>query len=134
MSNYIVTKKTALEAVEISICSDGIIRVKFRKNSEIIPSILQEMYDKLHQMTDGKKYAYIYYMEDGSVTFTNEGTKYSREHERDLPKKCNAAIVKSLAHRLLGNFYLKKKLHYPSKLFKTMEEAEEWCYQYIKQD
>ncbi|MCD6016922.1 MAG: hypothetical protein K0S53_43 [Bacteroidetes bacterium] len=132
MSNYIVTKKTTLAAVELSMCNDGIVRVMFRKNSEIIPTILQEMYDKLNEMTQGKKYPYIYYMEDSSVVFTNEGTKYSREHELDVPKTCNAAIVKSLAHRLLGNFYLKKNLQYPSKIFRTMEEAEKWCFQQLK--
>lgn len=129
MSNYIVIKKSETQAVEIAICSDGIIRVMFKKNTEIGPSEFKELFKTYNAIVEGKSYPYIYYVEDGSVIFTNEGRAYSKENEFSFPKICNAYVVKSLAHKLIANFYLKfNKPFYPSKVFTTMDEAEAWCF------
>jgi hypothetical protein len=133
MSNYIVIKKSETPAVEISICSDGIIRVMFKRNTEIGPPEFKELFEKYNSLVEGKSYPYIYFVEDSSVIFTNEGRVYSKEHEFSFPKICNAYVVTSLAHKLIANFYLKfNKPSYPSKVFTNMKNAEEWCFQQLK--
>jgi hypothetical protein len=128
MSNYIVIKKNETDALEISMCSDDIMRVMFKKNTEIEPPIFKEMFEKFNVMIEGKKYPYIYFVEDSSVIFTNEGREYSKQNELAFPKICNAFVVKSLAHKLIANFYLKfNKPVYPSKVFNNMADAEAWC-------
>ena len=134
MSNYRVIKKTETNALEISMCSDGIIRVMFKKNTEIEPPIFKEMFEKFNDMIEGEKYPYIYFVEDSSVIFTNEGREYSKQNELAFPKICNAFVVKSLAHKLIANFYLKfNKPVYPSKVFSNMADAEAWCFEQYKE-
>lgn len=132
MFSYIIIKKEETNASYISMCSDGIIRVLFKRNQEIDPIVLKELFDKFNEMTDGVSYPYIYSAEDGSVTFTTEGNVYSKQHQHLFPKICSAFVTKSLAQRLIANFYLKiNKPENPSKLFKTLEEAEIWCFEQI---
>lgn len=132
MSNYIVTKKTELENVEISMCSDGIIRVMFKKKAEINSEVFKEIFGKYNEMVNGKKYPFIYFAEDGSVTVTSDGRDYAKKEEYSFPKLCNAVIVRSLAHKLLASFYFKiNKPVFPFKVFSSMAEAEDWCFQEV---
>lgn len=133
MSSYIVIKKEETSAAYISICSDGIIRVLFKKNKEIDPDALRELFEKFNKMVNGLKYPFIYFAEDGSVVFTTEGNTYSKENQHVFPKTCSAFVTKSLAQRLIANFYLKiNKPANPSKLFKTQAEAENWCLEQLE--
>ncbi len=133
MSNYIVIKKVETDVAHISMCDDAIVRVMFKKNTEIGPPEFKELFEMYNSLVEDKSYPYIYYVEDGSVIFTNEGRVYSKENEFSFPKICNAYVAKSLAHKLVANFYLKfNKPTYPSKVFTTMEDAEEWCFQQLK--
>ena len=134
MPTYHVIKKIETSATEISMCSDDIMRVMFKKNTEIDPPIFKEMFEIFNGLIEGKRYPYIYFVEDSSVIFTNEGREYSKQNELAFPKICNAFIVKSLAHKLIANFYLKfNKPVYPSKVFSNMADAETWCLEYYNQ-
>ncbi|HRF99912.1 MAG TPA: hypothetical protein PKZ75_02275 [Bacteroidia bacterium] len=133
MSSYIVIKKEETESAYISMCSDGIIRVLFKRDKEISPSVLKPLFEKINEMVQGVSYPFIYFAEDGSVVFTTEGNTYSKQNQHVFPKICNAFVTKSLSQRLIANFYLKiNKPSYPSKLFKNQYEAEEWCFQQLE--
>jgi len=133
MSNYIVIKKSETLAAKISMCNDGIVRVMFKKNTEIGPAEFKELFEKYNALVEGKSYPYLYTVEDGSVTITNEGRAYSKANEYSFPKICNAYVLKSLAHKLVANFYIKfNKPSYPSKVFSNMDEAEAWCLKLLK--
>ena len=128
MSNYTIIKKVETIATEISMCSDGIMRVMYKKNTEIDPSILKDLIENYNKLVEGKKYSYIYYTEDDSVTFSNDVRDYFKQNEHSFPKICDAFIAKSLAHKLIANFFLKfNKPAYPFKVFSNMEDAEIWC-------
>lgn len=44
-----------------------------------------------------------------------------------------ALVIQSLSQRLLSNFYFKlKKVNYPVKTFRTIEDAEEWLHQQVR--
>jgi hypothetical protein len=132
MSSYIVIKKEETDSAYISMCSDGIIRVLFKKNKEIGPPALKELFEKFSMIVEGVNYPFIYFAEDGSVTFTTEGNAYSKQNQHVFPKMCSAFVTKSLAQRLIANFYLKiNKPANPSKLFKSQDEAEIWCSQQL---
>ena len=133
MACFSVIKKTETDSAQISVCSDGIIRVLFRKNKEIGPVVLKDLFEKLNEVVEGVSYPYIYFAEDGSVIFTTEGNAFSKQNQHIFPKVCSAFVTKSLAQRLIANFYLKiNKPGNPSKLFKTPEEAEAWCFQQLE--
>lgn len=133
MSNYIVIKKVETDVAYISMCDDGIVRVLFKKNKEIDPSSLKNLFETFSDLVEGVSYPYLYSAEDGSVIFTTEGNAYSKQNQHAFPKVCSAFVVTSLAHRLIANFYLKiDKPANPSRLFKNKEDAESWCFQQLK--
>jgi hypothetical protein len=130
MSTYTIIKKVETSATEIAMCSDGIMRVMYKKNREIDSSVLKNLIENYNQLVEGKKHPYIYYTEDNSVTFSHDVREYFKQHEQSFPKICDALVVKSLAQKLIANFYLKfNKPAYPTKVFNTMEDAETWCLQ-----
>ncbi len=133
MSSYIVIKKEETEAAYISMCSDGIIRVLFKRDKEIGPTVLKPLFEKFKEMVGEVSYPFIYFAEDGSVVFTTEGNTYSKQNQNVFPKTCSAFVTKSLSQRLIANFYLKiNKPSNPSKLFKNQDEAEAWCFQQLE--
>ncbi len=125
-----IIKKTETDFAVVTLGTDRIMRVMFRKRSEITHESFRRLFDIFRDMIDGVPYAYIYYAEDSSATVTDEGRRFAKEEEYSFPKICNAVIVTNLAHKLLANFYLKfNKPNYPFKVFSKMEDAEKWCRQ-----
>lgn len=135
MAPFKVLKKSETQTAEISLCDDGIIRVMLKKGSEIDLAKTRENIQAYIELIQGKKYAYIFYGEDDSVVYTEEARKNAKEHEHMFPKTCVAVMVKSLAHRMIANFYLNfHKPGYPFKVFDKMKSAEEWCLEEIAKE
>lgn len=133
MTPFSVIKKAETQIAHVSLCSDDIIRVMIKKQADVDAQQLKILFDVYNQIVEGKAYAYIYYTEDISTTFTDEGRDYAKREEFSFPKICNAIIVTRLAHKIVANFYLKfNKPYYPYKVFNDMNEAEKWCLEQIK--
>lgn len=104
------------------------MRVILKKNSEIDLEKSRENIQAYIDMIEDKKFAFLICAEDGSVVYTEEARKSAKENEALFDKSCVAVIVKSLAHRLIANFYIKfYKPSYPFKVFEKIEAAEAWC-------
>jgi hypothetical protein len=123
-------KKSETDFAVVSLEEDRIIRVMFKKKSEITEESFRKLFDVFQSMIEGVPYAYLYYAEDGSVTVTDDGRRFAKDEEFSFPKICNAVIVTNLAHKLIANFYLKfNKPNYPFKVFSKKEDALKWCRQ-----
>lgn len=128
MSNHIVIKKLETSTSHISLCDDGIIRVSFKKKVEIDIIQTKENHEAYNRLVENKKYAFLFWAEDGDVVYTNEASKYSKSNEDAYPKICIAVLVKTLGHRLIANFYLKfNKSKVPFMVFNNLKDAEVWC-------
>jgi len=135
MSSFKVLKNSETQTAQINLCDDGIIRVMLKKNSEIDLAKAQENIQAYIDMIEGKKYAYIFYGENDSVVYTEEARKNAKIHETLFPKTCVAVLVKTLAHRMIANFYFKfHKPGYPFKVFDQMAQAEAWCLEEIQKE
>ena len=134
MPNYNVIKKAETPTAIISLCSDGIMRAVYKKNSEIGPKEMQENIDAFNDLREKNYYPFLYSTEDSSVVINNEGLKYSKENiDEMVPRICVAVFVKSLAHKLIANFYSRFTTQkYPYKVFTNYEAAEEWCLEQSK--
>ena len=121
-------KKTETTVAHISLGEDHIMRVEFKKGVEITARDLEENFSAYNALTGTAMYPYIYFAEDGSAIYTEDARHYSRSHEDSFPKLCIAVVVKTLAHKLIANFYM--HFNKPKCLFKVfddMEAAEAWC-------
>ncbi len=128
MSSYIVIKKTETQTASINLCDDGLVRVMLKKKSEIDVPQAQENINAYIQITDNKKYAFLIYAEDDSVVYTEEARRHAKLQEDTFLKSCMAIMVKTLAHKLVANFYLNfYKPNFPFKVFNKMNDAEAWC-------
>lgn len=131
MSTYIVIKKSETTTAHISLCDDGIVRVILKGNSEIDSNDVKQNYETFSELVEGQHYPFLYTTENNSVVYTGDGLKYAKEHSNTaFPKLCNAVVVKSLAHKLIANFYcnfLNRVI--PHKTFTDYDEAEAWCLQ-----
>lgn len=128
MACFSVIKKLETTAAHISLCSDGIIRVMIKKNTEVTAEHLKVMFENYNELAQGHKYSYIYYTEDGSTSVSEDGRAYSKSEEHSFPKACIAIMVTRLSQKLLANFYFKfNKPSYPFQVFNKMDEAEKWC-------
>lgn len=128
MASFSVTKKTETNTAYIHLCSDGIVRILLKRNSELNIPELKVNNLALNELVEDKKYAFLYYTEDDTVTHSSEARAFGKKNENAVPKLCTAVVVNSLAHKLVANFYLKfNKPTIPFKVFDQMNDAEKWC-------
>lgn len=128
MSSFSVTKKTETHTACIHLCSDGIVRILFKRNSVITVPELKANNVALNELVMENKYAFLYYTEDDTVTHSNDARAYGKQNENAVPRLCTAVVVNSLAHKLVANFYLKfNKPSIPFKVYNLMDDAEKWC-------
>jgi hypothetical protein len=128
MAPYQVTKKRETSTALITLADDHIVRVRFKPDVEINPADLEANFVAYRELVDGHKYPFIYYAEDGSSIYSEEARNYARNNEDAFPKLCIAVVVKTLAHKLVANFYL--RFNKPRTLFRVfdhMADAEDWC-------
>jgi hypothetical protein len=129
MSPYSVLRSAETKSAKIEVCDDTIVRVLFKKESEIDARELKNLFDTYNDLTGGKPFAYIYHAEDGTANLDGEAKKFGRLNPNYFQKVCVAVVVKSLAQRIMADFYL--KIMYsktPYKVFNSLEDAEKWCH------
>jgi hypothetical protein len=132
MVAYNIIKVTETTTNHISLCDDGMVRVMLKKNSEIGFLQAKENIQAYCDLAAGNRYAYIFYCENDNVVYSEEARTYAKNNEALFPKICMAVLVKTLAHKLVANFYFKfHKPAYPYKVFNKLEDAEEWSRQQI---
>src|SRR6187402_3291538 len=133
MPCFSVIKKTETDAAQISVCSDGIIRVMLKKKVEVNANHFKKLFEVYNELVEGQRHPFIYYAEDGSSTVSEDGRAYAKKEEYSFPKVCNAVVVTRLSHKLIANFYFKfNKPSFPFKVFNKMDEAEKWCLEQLE--
>ena len=76
MPDPITTKKTEIDAAIITSNSNGIIKIMFKKHTEVNALIFRTLFGTFNQMEKGRAFAFIYYAEDCSVTVTEDGRRF----------------------------------------------------------
>lgn len=133
MINYKILQQKETDTAKITLGNDGIVRVLFKNKAELTPLALEKNYVSYNDVVAGEIFPFILSAENSSVDYTAEGREYAKTHEHDWPKLCVALCVKSLAHKMLANFYLKfNKPAYPHKVFNNITDAESWCLEQIE--
>lgn len=132
MAVFKVTKVSETTTTLISLCDDGIVRVMLKKNAEVGFQQAKENIQAYSDIAGGNRYAFIFYCENDNVVYSEEARTYAKNNEALFPKVCMAVLVKTLAHKLVANFYFKfHKPTYPYKVFDKLADAEAWCQQQI---
>jgi len=126
-------KITLLKVLEIpeahiSLRSDGIIHVDYKKNVTLDVNLQVSMRKIFIRLTEGKKFHFIFSAAEG-FTLTKEARENTDILDSNSPISAYGIVANNLAYKLIANFYLKvNKPKVPFKLFLTVEDAAQWLY------
>lgn len=100
--------------------------VTWLEGAEVDAGLKTEMHNVYLQMTGGQKHPFLFEAES-SVWFTKDARDIASTLEPSQPFLAVAMVARSLAFRLLCDFYQRfyKPMH-PYKVFRDREKAIEW--------
>ncbi|NNE56001.1 MAG: hypothetical protein HKN32_08280 [Flavobacteriales bacterium] len=99
----------------------------FFKEGEMVKlGHIQAQNDWLVEQFEGKPY-YVLLQGGFGATFEPEVREWARSPERAKYVAADAFVVKTLAHKLMINFYLTyHKPNHPTKVFSSVDKARNW--------
>lgn len=131
-----MTIKSKFEIIELShstiqLRSDGILQVDFVDECMLDVAECEELIRNYTAVLNTRKVPILHIF--GRYTGATKGARdFSASPEGLKHSLAEAYVLKSLAHRLLLNFYIKfNKPAVPTKYFTTKQEAIAWLLKYL---
>ena len=121
-----LVQKTELPESIIGLRKDGVVHVYIKPHTEITAEYQERQLEVLKKITGGRKHPAIY--EAGEdVTVGSEARDNAKRLEEQTPTLCKVVYVRTLAHRLIAEFYYKfNKPEQPYKVFSDFNEGIRW--------
>lgn len=111
---------------EIRTLDNSIFRVEFFNGADIELSDAMLINENLIRLSQGKKYCILLDAKN-QFTTTPESREYVGSKERSIGRIAFAIVAKSMANKLVGNFFIQfNKPVTPTKLFSDEESAMKW--------
>jgi hypothetical protein len=134
VANHSLPKLGKIDSIEISsavftMLENNIVWVQYKfveEEFDLPDAILHT--DTLRSLGKGKPVHLVLDFRKGDASFTNEARAYFAQDARHATLRLSQALVlKSLAHKIVANFYLKfNKPTCPAAVFSDPEEAVKW--------
>lgn len=126
MLNVIYHKTIEIPEAIIHLRSDMIVHIIYKEGVVIDVPLQQRVLEKFNELCEGKKLPFLFDAMD-HVTVTKEAKLNAIEMENKTPVLATAVFAKSLAYKLIADFYLKiNKPKKPFKVFRKKEDAITW--------
>lgn len=127
-------EKIILEKIEVCLLEEGIIENYFRGEKMIEPTDIIQLRETNLEISDAKPYTVLVEADD-LTSFSKETRELLASKEFVGITIAKALVFKSLAQRIISNFYLQiNKPHIKTRLFNDRKKAIEWLReQYLKQ-
>lgn len=110
----------------VQLDEEGIMHVQFKAGEDVVMDDMLPMHDWICEQLKGGKHFVLTVPEYGS-TVDPEVRSWARSDERVMHIGADALVVKTLAHKLLANFYIKyNKPEHPTRVFSDEETALSW--------
>ena len=115
----------------VQLRSDGIVQVDCDDNLDIDVKESTEIVNAIGHLTEGKK-ALVLNIAGTNTTATGAARNHSASEDGVKYTLADAFVTKSLAQKLLGNFYLNfHKPGVPTRIFDDVEKATEWLKSFL---
>ncbi len=115
----------------VELRSDGIVEITLKESSLIGLQECYDIMDTYEKILEKKKYPLLHIAND-YVQVTEQARDYGSSEEGLRYSAAEAFVIKSLAHKLLANFYLKvNKPSVPTKFFGKKKDAENWLKKFL---
>ncbi len=120
-----------LDGFSMSLRDDGIVQVDINRDEVMEVRHIKLGVEFLEEISEGKKFPLLFVVGDFSVP-SEEARKYEASEESNPYASAEAYVIKSLAQKLIGNFYLKfNKPARPTKFFRNKDEAVAWLKEFL---
>lgn len=111
---------------KISTLDNTIVRVEIKRHTEVSMDDMDRNFKLYQSFLNGRKLPFLVIFGEFSMA-NREVQKEFAKSQRGKIKTCEAYVINSLPHRIMGNFYIKfAKPAHPAKIFGNEEEATEW--------
>ncbi len=129
-----VRQKIILEKIEVYLIEEGIIENYFTGEKMIEPADIVQLRETNLEISEAKPYTVLVEADD-LTSFSKETRELLASKEFAGITLAKALVFKSLAQRIISNFYLQiNKPHIKTRLFNDRKKAIEWLKeQYLKQ-
>ena len=130
MESPVETRSGELQKVStptaLIIVDGDVLKTYINPDTELDEEDANENIRLIWDIVKNRKYYHVI-VPDPSAHITLEVASY-RHHDFDSVKKAEALVIKTLAHRLLAQFYLKtrKGKNYPVRIFENENDARAW--------
>lgn len=123
---FCIAEATELRISRLCLRSDGILRIDIKEEEQFSVEDAKEVVEAAGRIGNGRRFKNLIVLGNFTVP-DNEARQFAASEEGSRYKIADAFVIQSLPQRIVGNFYLKfNKPVRPAKLFKTVEEAEDW--------
>lgn len=125
--------KIELDKATCELLKKGVVHVQVKMNADIDIDDILQIRTSNEKLADGNKYVVLFEIAEFAFV-SKEAREYGGENELGKLRKAMAIVVKSMAHRLLANFFINvNKPPTPTKVFNDKEKALEWLNQFTEQ-
>ncbi|MCW3077712.1 MAG: hypothetical protein JWO32_2321 [Bacteroidetes bacterium] len=119
------SSKIKIEGTEILMRPDGIVQISTADRS-YNESDIRAVHTAISNLTNGKKVLSLL-IPHPYTNIENDARHFLSTPEAGIPFIAKAYVIKSLSHRIIGNFIIRfRKYSLPVKFFKEVEPALEW--------
>jgi hypothetical protein len=118
----------------VEIEDSGIVKVVLKAGSDIGLDVAIPVNEWLIEHFQERK-RYVLTIFEFGVTIDPEAREYGSSEKRAGLTAADAVVVKTLAHKIIVNFYLKyNKPSHPTRAFSSEEKARKWLVNLLKSD
>jgi len=116
----------------ISLLSNDVVVVELDDYVSIDVDDVIQIVNKQGELTENKKHPVVSIPSE-FTSITKEARHFMSGKEAAKYTSADAFVIRSLAHKILADFYLRfQNPVVPTKVFRTKEEAIEWAAQTVK--
>lgn len=117
----------AIEKVEIEKIADDAVRVEIHKNETLTALDIEDIVTELGIMFGNTNKVYVMSVFKDGATIDESAREYSTTSESNRQTLADAAVIGSLAQKMIGNFYIRiNKPPVPTRLFNNETDALRW--------
>lgn len=112
---------------------NNIIYVHVNNDADIDVEQVSQIRETNEKLANGTNYVVLFEIAEFAFV-SKEAREYGGENKLGELRKAMAIVVKSMAHRLLANFFINvNKPPTPTKVFNDKEKALEWLNKFTEQ-
>lgn len=123
-----ILQREEIDEAVISLRSDGIVHVHYKKNSILDVGLQTRMRAIFNRITNHQKSKFIFTAAEG-FSMTKEARENGPKLQENNPILYYAIVIDNLAYKILVNFYLrvfKPKGNY--RMVKSIQEGVDWLH------